>query len=199
MSKETAAQHALPIANDIDSFICIMADVLRLPDETLAMAFLYINKYKRFINTSPHSDLLDEHTLALSSLSLATKSTDSPRRLRSLLLPAFRLLHSHNPTATPLTFPSSLYDSLRATVVQAELVVLRVLKFELRLPLPFEYLPRYLDRTIGEVNKGGGSSVGWGGTEDYEGLGRERKQEDGVVELMETRVARGARTRIVDA
>ena len=83
--------------------------------------------------------------------------------------------------------------------MQAELVVLRVLKFELRLPLPFEYLPRYLDRTIGEVNKGGGSSVGWGGTEDYEGLGRERKQEDGVVELMETRVARGARTRIVDA
>ncbi|KAH0614594.1 uncharacterized protein H6S33_000230 [Morchella sextelata] len=113
----------------------------------------------------PVSDLLDEHnqanapgppgtrpapatahqTLSLASLSLATKATESPRRLREFLIPAYTLQH---PTSPPLTFPSPLYDALRSTLVTAELLLLRVLRFELRLPLPYEYLPRLLERAL---------------------------------------------------
>ncbi|KAI9874799.1 MAG: hypothetical protein M1830_009257 [Pleopsidium flavum] len=174
-----------------------MSDILRLPDETTAMTFLYLNTYKRFhLTPETQSPLLDAHTLALASLSLASKATEAPRRLREFLLPAWRLLQSNNPSAEPLTFPSVLYDTLRATVVQAELILLRVLKFELRIALPFEFLPRYLDRTVGEVNAGGG---GWGGTEDYDGFDKERRDEYKVVDLMDTGIGRAARAKIVDA
>lgn len=135
-------------------------------------------------------------TLALASLSLASKGTEAPRRLREFLLPAWRLLQSSNASAEPLTLPSVLYDSLRATVVEAELILLRVLKFELRIPLPLEYLPRYLDRTIGEINAGSG---GWGGTEDYDGFDKEHHDEYKIADLMETGIARAARAKITDA
>jgi hypothetical protein len=80
--------------------------------------------------------------------------------------------------------------------VQAELILLRVLKFELRIPLPFEFLPRYLDRSIGELNAGGG---GWSGTEDYDGMRREQREEYKVVRLMETGIARACKAEVVRA
>ena len=61
------------------------------------------------------SELTSPQTLSLAALSLATKATESPRRLREFLLPAYALLH---PTADPLTFPSTLYDALRGTLVE---------------------------------------------------------------------------------
>ncbi len=131
-------------------------------------------------------------------MSLASKSTESPRRLREFLLPAHRLLHGHdpsrplspNPIAKPLTIPSATYDTLRATLVQAELVLLRVLAFELRIPLPLDYLPRYLDRTLEDVASAG---------EDYEGWGKEEREEYGVVSAMDTGVGRACKARAVEA
>jgi hypothetical protein len=161
------------------------------------MSFVYMNRYKRFNKSSDETDPLDAYTLALASLSLATKGTESPRRLREFLLPSYRLLRaSSSPPVPPLTFPSVLYDSLRATLVQSELIVLRVLKFELRLVLPFEFLPRYLDRTVGELNTGG---EGWGGTEDYEGMERPVKEEYAIVGMLETSIGRAVRARVVEA
>ncbi|KAI9770754.1 MAG: Cyclin- protein fam58a [Geoglossum simile] len=163
------------------------------------MAFVYMNRYKKYYNMTEEINHLDAHTLALASLSLSSKGTESPRRLREFLLPAYRLLHGTATSTSPapsLTFPSELYDTLRATIVQAELMLLLVLKFELRIPLPFEFLPRYLDRTLGELNAGG---AGWGGTEDYDGMGREKRAEHKVVGLMETRIGRGCREEVVRA
>ncbi|KAH0565957.1 hypothetical protein GP486_000649 [Trichoglossum hirsutum] len=174
----------------------ILADALRLPEETLAMAFMYMNRYKKYYRTSEETDHLDAHTLALASLCVSSKGTESPRRLREFLLPAYRLLHGSSPHAQPLTFPSELYDSLRATTVQAELILLRVLKFELRIALPFEFLPRYLDGTVGELNAGG---MGWVGTEDYDGMRKEQRDEYKVVRLMETGIGRGCRAEVVRA
>jgi len=95
-----------------------------------------------------------------------------------------------------LTIPSSHCDNLRATLVRAELIHLRVLKFELRLPSPFEYLPRYLERALNIPNIDVESDET---LEDYDSWGRERKEEDGVVDLMETRAGRAARAKVVDA
>ena len=117
--------------------------------------------------------------------------------MREILFPAHRLLHqtdkahSPNPTGEPLTVPSIIYDTLRATLVQAELMLLRVLGFELRLPLPLDYLPRYLERAIGEVTDIGN---------DYDGWAREEKEEYGVVkEAMETGIGRACRAKGVSA
>ena len=63
-------------------------------------------------------------------------------------MPAYAHLH---PSSPPLTFPSPLYDSLRSTVVAAELLLLRVLRFDLRVPLPYDFLPRFLEKVLPPV------------------------------------------------
>ena len=81
---------------------------------------------------------------------------------------------------------------LRATLVQAELMLLRVLGFELKLPSPMDYLPRYLERAMEDVNDVG---------EDYEAWGKEYRAEYGVVEggWMGTRLGKSAREIVVSA
>ncbi len=117
--------------------------------------------------------------------------------MREILFPAHRLLHQHdgssdsNPINRPLSVPSAIYDTLRATLVQAELTLLRVLGFELRLPLPLDYLPRYLDRAMGGVADAG---------EDYDSWGKEEKEEYGVLkDSMETGLGRACRAKAVGA
>ena len=84
-----------------------------------------------------------------------------------------------------------MYDTLRATLVQAELMLLRVLGFELRLPLPLDYLSRYLDRAMGDVTDA---------SEDYDRWGKEEKEEYGVLkDSMETGIGRACRAKAVNA
>ena len=125
------------------------------------------------------SELTSPQTLSLAALSLATKATESPRRLREFLLPAYALLH---PTADPLTFPSTLYDALRGTLVAAEFVLLRVLRFDIRLPLPFDYLPRFLDKTLSSLD----------GADHLDHLADDEKDEICVVDVRDTVLGRRA-------
>lgn len=136
-------------------------------------------------------------TLALACLSLASKSTESPRRLRELLLPAQRLLFrpidplNSNPVAKPVIVPSATYDALRATLVQAELILLRVLGFELRVPLSLGYLPRYLERAMEDVADAG---------EDYDSWGKEEKVEYGVLNgIMDTGIGKACTANAITA
>lgn len=117
--------------------------------------------------------------------------------MREMILPAHRLLHQYNdasgadPINKPLTVPSQTYDTLRATLVQAELILLRVLGFELRLPLPLDYLPRYLERAMEDAAEAG---------EDYDSWAKEEQEEYGVVKnIMETGMGRACRATAVNA
>lgn len=75
--------------------------------------------------------------------------------------------------------------------MQAELILLRVLGFELHLASPLEYLPRYLARAVEDVERVG---------EGFDDWDRETKDEYGVLGgLMEGRVGRACRGRVVDA
>ena len=65
--------------------------------------------------------------------------------MREILVPAYRII---NPEKPPLTFPSDLYDALRFSTVTSELIILRILKFELRVMLPQTYLPRLIPRCL---------------------------------------------------
>lgn len=116
--------------------------------------------------------------------------------MREILFPAHRLLHQHDgassdPISKPLVVPSATYDSLRATLVQAEVMLLRILGFELRIPLPLDYLPRYLERAIGDVANA---------SENYDSWGKEEKEEYGVVkDAMDTSIGRACRTKAIRA
>ena len=116
--------------------------------------------------------------------------------MREIIFPAHRLLHQHNggssdPIDQPLEVPSTIYDSLRATLVQAELMLLRILGFELRIPLPLDYLPRYLERAMGDVA---------GASESYDFWGKEEKAEYGVVnDAMDTSFGRACRAKAISA
>ncbi|KAL8858078.1 MAG: hypothetical protein Q9178_005403 [Gyalolechia marmorata] len=123
----------------------------------------------------------------------SSKSTESPRRLSSILLPAHALLHrsSSSSTKSPLAIPSPTYDTLRATLVQAELILLRVLAFELRLPSPLEYLQRYLERAMEDVENVG---------EAFDEWDRDAKDEYGVQSgIIEGRLGSKCKQRAVDA
>ncbi|MCJ1320807.1 hypothetical protein MMC15_006148 [Xylographa vitiligo] len=171
------------------TFTDTLASLLRLPDETLAMAYIYMHKHARFHRSSPSPAAcpLDPYTLSLSALSLAAKATEAPRPPSALLLPAHRLLHTHltNATAPPLTTSSPAYAPLRRALLAAEQHLLRSLGFALRVPSPLAFLPRYLARALEPL----------GGTpeHDYARWAREAKDEWGVVELMETRLGRRVR------
>ena len=116
--------------------------------------------------------------------------------MREILFPAHRLLHQRNgasldPINQTLEVPSTMYDSLRATLVQAELMLLRILGFELRIPLPLDYLQRYLERVMGDLA---------GGSENYDSWGNEEKAEYGVVkDAMDSSIARACRAKAISA
>lgn len=117
--------------------------------------------------------------------------------MREIIFPAHRLLHqakgatTSKSITTPLTVPSASYDALRATIVQAELILLRVLGFELRIPQPLEYLPRYLERALEVVANAG---------EDYESWSKEDKEEYGVMkDAMETGIGRACKIQAISA
>ncbi|KAL8873204.1 MAG: hypothetical protein Q9174_001287 [Haloplaca sp. 1 TL-2023] len=101
--------------------------------------------------------------------------------------------HRQSHVANPLEpIPSPEYDNLRATVVAAELILLRVLGFETRIPSPMDYLQRYLERAMEDVD-----TVG----EDYETWDKEATEEYGVVVggISESRMGRICRLRVVEA
>ena len=54
--------------------------------------------------------------------------------------------------------------------------MLRVLAFELRIPTPLDYLPRYVERAMEDSLKA---------AEDYERWGKEEKEELGVIGEMD--------------
>ncbi|KAG4303841.1 hypothetical protein PORY_002770 [Pneumocystis oryctolagi] len=130
------------------SFLVLLSSILRLPEETIALASIYYHRYHRWLEKISQDGLLhllDNYTLAIASLSLASKATEQFRRMREFLVPAYSIL---NPTKPRLTFPSEFYDSLRDSIVNAELILLRVLKFDLKIILPFSYLTKALHLTL---------------------------------------------------
>jgi len=75
-------------------------------------------------------------------------------------------------------------------------MLLRVLRFELRIPVPTKFLSRYIDRTISQINA---ENDGWSATDDYEGSTRDYHDEFQIVDVMETGVGKAAQSRVVEA
>ena len=135
-----------------------------------------------------HENLLkDIQTLSLATLALAAKSTESPRRLSSLLPPSYQLLQRRR-----LYVPSQEYDILRATLVRAKLLVLRVLRFELRRDSPLAWIEPFSRRVLEGDDEPLGEGPDWNA---------ERRGEEGIVAygMAGGGLVRRARARSVDA
>ncbi|KAK9473293.1 uncharacterized protein V1510DRAFT_363316 [Dipodascopsis tothii] len=144
----------LPTVSDPFSFLTILSECLRLPLETVCLAMRYIHLFHKYNIESQNDKTLaqnifsmDSRDLVLTSLSLATKTTESPRRFRELLVPAYHILHSRE-RKPRLTFPSHTYDSLRAGLVSCELILLRILNFDTRLPLALYAIPSIVSNGV---------------------------------------------------
>lgn len=62
---------------------------IRLPLESTALALLYTHKFHKW-QALQSTTTMDDETLALATVSLAAKVSEKPRRLRELLLPAYK-------------------------------------------------------------------------------------------------------------
>lgn len=73
-------------------FLILLSTILRLPEETTVLASIYYHKYYRWLEKVNEDDslrLLDDYTLTITSLSLASKATEQFRRMREFLVPAY--------------------------------------------------------------------------------------------------------------
>lgn len=62
---------------------------LRLPEESIALALLYKHKFYKWQSTKSETSL-DDELLSLACVSLAAKSSEKSRRLREILVPAYK-------------------------------------------------------------------------------------------------------------
>ena len=65
-----------------------------------------------------------------------------------------------------------------------------MLAFELRVPLPFDYLPRYLERALKDIADAG---------ENYDAWEKEEREEYGVFLGMDTGIGKACKAKAVQA
>jgi hypothetical protein len=97
---------------------------LQLPIECMEHAFTY---YHRYIAQSPRFTFyVDGMLMAAACVHLACKTTESTVKIRDVVNGFYALLY---PTRTPLNIDAT-YHKLRESIVHAELILLRWLKFD---------------------------------------------------------------------
>ncbi|XP_006625684.1 cyclin-Q [Lepisosteus oculatus] len=104
--------------------------------------------YHRFFQTAS-LQVYEPHLVAMSAIYLAGKVEEQHLRTRDIINVCHRYL---NPRSEPLELDSRFWD-LRDSVVQCELLVLRVLGFQVSFQHPHKYLLHYLVSLKNLVNR----------------------------------------------
>ncbi|KAK9457649.1 hypothetical protein V1511DRAFT_494205 [Dipodascopsis uninucleata] len=129
----------LIMPQDSIQLLSLLSTCVRLPVESLCNALLYIHRYNKFIEEQTTKNepngLIDDYSLVVCALSIASKTTEASRRLRELLVPAYHLVHGES--ASRLKFPTDRYDSIRAGVVFFETILFRILDYDVSCYTPF--------------------------------------------------------------
>ncbi|KAL3321216.1 Cyclin- protein fam58a [Cichlidogyrus casuarinus] len=112
---------------------------------------------KESINESLEKSLnnVDAHTLGMACLSLAGKTQEEHMRMRDVILAYHRCLHQHDMSGQAPLDASEDYDKLRESLVQCELLLMRLLSFDARQPaMPHPYLLHYISALLHWIGKG---------------------------------------------
>lgn len=118
---------------------------------TLATAAILMH---RFFKDVDHTNY-DPFLIASSSLYLAGKVKDENLKIRDIINVAHNTLHRGS---SPLEIGEE-YWNMRDAIVQAELLIMRVLKFEVSITHPHKYMLHYLKSLEGWVGKNIWNSV----------------------------------------
>ncbi|MBN3287745.1 CCNQ protein, partial [Polyodon spathula] len=109
---------------------------LGMSSEPLATACTVYHRF--FQSCSPH--VFEPYLVAMAAIYLAGKVEEQHLRTRDIINVCHRYL---NPGSDPLELDSRFWD-LRDSIVQCELLVLRVLNFQVSFQHPHKYLLHYL-------------------------------------------------------
>ncbi|KAI9009226.1 cyclin-like protein [Hyaloraphidium curvatum] len=130
-------------------FLLVCAETLKIPRTTTATALAYFHRYKLYYSDRQTPDIassfppLDDYLVATAALDLACKTAETVRKIRDVINVGWFVLHPEDPYL-PI---SDQYHALRDSLVNAELIMLRVLRFELQVDLPH----RWIARTVHEI------------------------------------------------
>ncbi|XP_071810585.1 cyclin-Q-like [Asterias amurensis] len=100
--------------------------------------------YYRFFSVCNVTDY-DTHLVGAAAIYLATKVEEQPVKLRDIINVCYRILHK---SESPLEIGKRYWD-LRESVVNCELLLIRMLKFNPKVTLPHKYLVHYL-KSLGD-------------------------------------------------
>ncbi|CAH0551064.1 unnamed protein product [Brassicogethes aeneus] len=112
---------------------------------TLATASILMHRFFKEVDPSQYDPFL----IAASSLYLAGKVKDDPLKIRDIINVAHNTLHRGS---SPLEIGEE-YWNMRDAIVQAELLIMRVLKFEVSISHPHKYMLHYLKSLEGWLEK----------------------------------------------
>lgn len=100
------------------------------------------------------------------------------------------------PATTPLICPSPTYDALRSAFVRTELILLRVLRFELRVSTPFDFISGYM---IGAMCDFGVGDSSLDAADELDARSKEYKEGNRIIDVMETGIAKDCKTKAMAA
>lgn len=117
-------------------FIFECAIKLKMKPLTSATAAVIFHRFFREVDATKY----DEYLIATSCLYLAGKTKDDPMKIRDVINVAHNTLHRGS---APLEL-SDEYWAIRDAIVQAELLITRMLKFDLTVVHPHKYMLHYI-------------------------------------------------------
>ncbi|TPX39829.1 hypothetical protein SeMB42_g06229 [Synchytrium endobioticum] len=136
-------------AANVLRLLSISGHLLRLPATTRATAVVLFHRVNDYLKTTDMSnvpqDALREQALVMALLNLASKQTESHRKLRDIVNCTY-WAYNHNASQDKGHLQiGKEYWTWRDILVTTELVVLRILNFDLQVHLPFQWLPEIID------------------------------------------------------
>ncbi|TPX37626.1 hypothetical protein SmJEL517_g00698 [Synchytrium microbalum] len=127
--------------------------LLNLPTTTRATATCLFFRCLDYINNEKLDDVpkstLKEEALIMAILNLSCKQTEANRKLRDIVNCTYWTRNRRNEDQGHLKIGQD-YWQWRDALLKTELVVLRMLQFDLHVELPFEWIPALLDEIFDE-------------------------------------------------
>ncbi|KAI8049057.1 cyclin-like protein [Syncephalis plumigaleata] len=150
-------------------YILLCGDLLELPRMTVASAQIYIHRCQRYLKQMSQEEVqaidMDEHLMAIACLHLACKSTETLRKVRDLINVGYLVL---NPKQPYLDLDSK-YQRMRDSLVAVELVVLRIMRFDVNVQTVHLWIINIIRRLLGPEKYTQDSEMGLRGSHHHNG------------------------------
>ncbi|KAI8816291.1 cyclin-like protein [Fimicolochytrium jonesii] len=121
----------MPADRAMPKFVLLGGRMLELENPTIATALVYWHRYARYIDVHHPEALaeIDPHLIAAAALSLAAKQCEDPVKLRDVVNVCYWLVKTDE-SDNPYLDISERYFELKDSLIDAELVLIRVLDFD---------------------------------------------------------------------